>query len=183
MNREQTLHAMGLGPLWKLRAAPVSKPELAVLDAPPLLRPVGAGQVVDWLFIQDGPVSADAEKLLDAMLAAIDLKRGATVRVIVCPSTGVEHADLAAFELALQALQPRLVVVLGVQAAKVLLGKDLEPARGQVFDRGGTPCIVSYAPTFLLENRLKKAEAWVDLCFMRREARKVLTQQAVFLLK
>jgi len=184
MNREQTLHALGLGPLWKRRAPPeqFAKGVEAAVAASPVraggaaeLRP--SGEVCNWLFVQEGPVSHAAEPLLDAMLAAIDLKRGQGaqgVRVIVLAAEALN--DAAALKTALERYQARLIIALGSGVAKALLGTELEfeSARGQVLERQGIPLIVSYSPDYLLQNLPKKAGAWADLCLMRREARRLL---------
>ena len=174
MNREQTLHEMGLGPFWKLRVPPVDIAAPAVTSA---------GDVhADWLFIGNEPdeldVSANhceepfvgqASTLLDAMLAAIGLVRGQDVFLA---SAGKSRPNLAQ-QIAL--VQPKLIVALGRLAAQAVLQNDVEitAARGKLHTCNGIPVIVSYHPADLLRNPLDKALAWEDLCFMRRTMRQL----------
>lgn len=151
---------------------------------------LGVGDVeADWLFVGEGPGAEEDErgepfvgqagKLLDAMLAAIDLKRGDDVYIantVKCRPPGnrtPEPEETAACwpflarQIAL--LQPRLIVALGRPAAQTLLQAEVKigAARGRVFQHQGIPLIVTYHPAYLLRNLPDKAKAWEDLCFMR----------------
>ena len=144
----------------------------------------------DWLFIGEGPGAEEdrkgepfvgqAGKLLDAMLAAIDLKRGNDVYIantVKCRPPGnrtPEPAETAACwpflarQIAL--LKPKLIVALGRPAAQTLLQSEVKigAARGRLFEHQGIPLIVSYHPAYLLRNLPDKAKTWEDLCFMRK---------------
>ena len=152
---------------------------------------LGVGDVqADWLFVGEGPGAEEDErgepfvgqagKLLDAMLAAIDLKRGENVYIantVKCrpPGNRTPEAEetaacwpFLARQIAL--IRPKLIVALGRPAAQTLLQADVKigAARGQVFQHQGIPLIVTYHPAYLLRNLPDKAKAWEDLCFMRK---------------
>lgn len=142
-----------------------------------------------WMFVGEGPGAEEdqrgepfvgvAGKLLDAMLAAIGLKRGEGVYIanaVKCRpphnrTPGNDEIEACAPYLARQIalVQPRLLVALGRPAARALLGVDVAigAARGQVFRYRGTPVIVTYHPAYLLRNQRDKAKVWEDLCFAR----------------
>jgi DNA polymerase len=157
---------------------------------------LGVGDVdADWLFVGEGPGAEEDErgepfvgqagKLLDAMLAAIDLKRGDNVYIantVKCRPPGnrtPEPAETAACwpflarQIAL--IRPKIIVALGRPAAQMLLNTEVKigAARGQLFEHGGIPVIVTYHPAYLLRNLPDKAKAWEDLCFMRRTMREL----------
>lgn len=147
----------------------------------------------DWLFIGEGPGAEEdargepfvgaAGKLLDAMLAAIDLKRGEDVYIanaVKCrpPNNRTpEAAEIAAcrpyLERQVALLQPRLIVLLGRAAVQATLGLEgaLASLRGRAhaWEVGGRriPVIVTYHPAYLLRTPLDKARAWEDLCRAR----------------
>jgi len=152
---------------------------------------LGVGDVAaDWLFVGEGPGAEEDErgepfvgqagKLLDAMLAAIQLKRGQGVYIantVKCRPPGnrtPEKGEIAAcFPYLLrqiELLQPKLIVALGKPAAESLLDDEVKvgAARGKLFDFRGIPMIVTYHPAYLLRTLNDKAKAWEDLCFARR---------------
>lgn len=154
----------------------------------------GVGDVqADWLFVGEGPGAEEdargepfvgkAGKLLDAMLAAIDLRRGDNVYIanaVKCRpplNRTPEAEELAAcfpyLARQIELIRPKLIVALGRPAAQALLNTDIRiaSARGRCFDYHGTPVIVTYHPAYLLRNPLDKAKAWEDLCFARRQMR------------
>lgn len=151
----------------------------------------GVGDVAaDWLFVGEGPGAEEDErgepfvgqagKLLDAMLAAIDLKRGNKVYIanaVKCRPPGnrtPEPAETAAcwpfLARQIELIRPKLIVTLGKPAAQTLLQQEvtISRARGVVHDCAGIPLIVTYHPAYLLRNLPDKAKAWEDLCFMRK---------------
>jgi len=151
----------------------------------------GVGDVnADWLFVGEGPGAEEDErgepfvgqagKLLDAMLAAIDLKRGDNVYIanaVKCRPPGnrtPEPEETAAcwpfLQRQIDLLRPKLIVALGRPAAQTLLQSEIKisAARGRRFDYRGIPLVVTYHPAYLLRNLPDKAKAWEDLCFMRR---------------
>ncbi len=152
---------------------------------------LGVGDVeADWLFVGEGPGAEEDErgepfvgqagKLLDAMLAAIDLQRGKKVyigNVVKCRPPGnrtPEPEETAAcfpyLQRQIELIRPKLIVALGKPAAETLLDAEVKvgAARGRLFDYRGIPLIVTYHPAYLLRNLPEKAKAWEDLCFARR---------------
>lgn len=158
---------------------------------------LGVGDVhADWLFIGEGPGAEEdargepfvgpAGKLLDAMLAAIDLRRGDDVYIanaVKCrppknrtPEAGEMAACAPYLQRQIALIQPRLLVLLGRAAAHALLG-DIGPLgslRGRPFAYavpGGSgrpiPLVVTYHPAYLLRTLPDKAKAWEDLCRAR----------------
>jgi DNA polymerase len=150
---------------------------------------VGASEA-DWLFVGEGPGAEEDErgepfvgqagKLLDAMLAAIDLKRGDNVYIgnsVKCrppnnrtPEPGETASCWPFLQRQVELLKPKLIVALGRPAAQTLLQREVKisSARGRLFDYQGIPVVVTYHPAYLLRNLPDKARAWEDLCFMRR---------------
>lgn len=143
----------------------------------------------DWLFIGEGPGAEEdvqgepfvgqAGKLLDAMLAAIDLKRGDKVYIanaVKCRPPGnrtPEAEEMAAcwpyLQRQIALLQPRIIVLLGRAAVHTVLKSDkaLSALRGKPYDFSGIPVVVTYHPAYLLRNLPEKAKAWEDLLFAR----------------
>ncbi len=147
----------------------------------------------DWLLVGEAPGAEEdrlgepfvgqAGKLLDAMLAAIDLKRGENVyiaNVLKCRPPGNrnpeahEVAQCSPFLLRqIGLIQPKLIVAMGRFAAQTLLNSDASIAslRGTVHRFAGVPLIVTYHPAYLLRNLPDKAKAWHDLLFALRTIR------------
>jgi len=134
------------------------------------------------------PFVGQAGRLLDNMLAAIDLSRtqGAPqsavyiANVLKCRPPGnrnpapdeVAHCEPYLLrQIAL--VQPKLVIVMGRFAAQSLLGTEASIAslRGRVhhIDVAGrrVPVVVSYHPAYLLRNLVDKSKSWADLCLAR----------------
>ncbi len=121
-----------------------------------------------------------AGKLLDNMLAAIQLKRGNNVyiaNIVKCrpPNNRTPEPDeiatcLPYLQQQIALIKPKLIVALGKTAATSLLGRDatLGSLRGTVYDFQGIPLIVTYHPAYLLRSPAEKAKAWQDLCFARQ---------------
>jgi len=146
-----------------------------------------------WLFIGEGPGAEEdargepfvgqAGKLLDNMLAALDLRRGEGVYIanaVKCRPEGnrtPEAVEMAAckpyLERQIELLKPRLIVLLGRAAVHSLLGNDhpLGSLRGKRFEYRGIPVVVTYHPAYLLRNLPDKAKAWEDLLFARKQLR------------
>lgn len=144
-------------------------------------------EAADWLFVGEGPGADEdragepfvgqAGKLLDNMLAAIQLRRGDNVyiaNIVKCRPPGnrnpqAEEAAACSPYLARQIalIKPRLIVALGKVAAVNLLGRDasISSLRGAVHQYQGVPLIVTYHPAYLLRTLPDKAKAWEDLCF------------------
>lgn len=152
---------------------------------------LGVGDVAaDWLFVGEGPGAEEdvrgepfvgqAGKLLDAMLAATDLKRGENVYIanaVKCrppgnrtPDAGEMTACFPFLERQIALLRPKLIVLMGRAAVQSVLGEErsLAALRGRRHDYRGIPVVVTYHPAYLLRNLPDKAKAWEDLCFARR---------------
>ena len=149
-------------------------------------------RLADWMLVGEGPGAEEdrrgepfvgaAGKLLDAMLAAIGLKRGEQVYIanaVKCrpPHNRTPEPDEIAachpyLDRQIELVQPGLLIALGRPAAQALLGTEvrINASRGRVFERKGIPVIVTYHPAYLLRNPADKAKAWEDLCFARSVA-------------
>lgn len=153
----------------------------------------GALQQAQWLVVTD-PVDdaddgagealgGDAGRLLDRMLLAAGQSRtGEAPTAFVTPivkcrpprGRAPQPAELEACEAVLAAqvalLQPRLVLALGLQAARRLTGlaEPLGRLRGRVHRWRELPLVVTYHPAYLLRSQADKAGAWEDLCLARR---------------
>jgi uracil-DNA glycosylase family 4 len=144
----------------------------------------------DWLLVGEAPGAEEdrlgepfvgqAGRLLDAMLAALALKRGENVyiaNVLKCRPPGNRNPEPGEVtqctpyllrQIAL--IEPRLIVAMGRFAAQTLLASDATIAslRGRVHRYAGVPLIVTYHPAYLLRNLPDKSKAWSDLVFARR---------------
>jgi DNA polymerase len=144
----------------------------------------------DWLIVgeapgadedaQGEPFVGQAGKLLDAMLASIDLARGNKVYITnVLKSRPPGNRNPEPDEIAacmpyllaqIELIRPKIIVALGRFAAQTLLQTDeaIARLRGRVHLYQGVPLIVTYHPAYLLRNLPDKARAWEDLCLARR---------------
>jgi len=147
-------------------------------------------EAADWLLVGEGPgADEDAQgepfvgqagKLLDNMLAAISLKRGANVyiaNILKCRPPGNRnpepHEALQCepyLHRQIELIRPKLIVALGRVAAANLLASEASVAsmRGKIHRYRGIPLIVTYHPAYLLRNLTDKAKAWEDLLFAVR---------------
>src|SRR5687767_873873 len=150
----------------------------------------------DWLFVGEGPgADEDAQgepfvgqagKLLDSMLAAIQLKRGANVyiaNIVKCRPPGNRNPEPKEalqcepyLHRQIDLIRPKLIVALGKVAASNLLATDASIAsmRGRLHRYRGIPLIVTYHPAYLLRTLADKAKAWEDLCFAVRTMQELL---------
>lgn len=145
-----------------------------------------------WLFIGEGPGRTEdqrgepfvgpAGKLLDNIMASIQLKRGENAyiaNIVKCRPVGADGRDRAPtpeeaatclpyLERQIALIQPDILVALGKTAAVHLLGIDPDSAlgalRGKVHRYGGRPLLVTYHPAYLLRRPLEKSKTWIDLC-------------------
>ena len=153
-----------------------------------------------WLFVGEGPGADEDEqgepfvgqagRLLDAMMAAIGIRRGREAyiaNVVKCRPPGnrtptlEEAAACAPFlDRQIDLIRPRLIVALGKTAAMRLLQTEasLGSLRGKVHRYRGTPLVVTYHPAYLLRNLPDKAKAWEDLLLARRTLKKVEQEAA-----
>jgi uracil-DNA glycosylase family 4 len=146
-----------------------------------------------WMFIGEAPgADEDAQgepfvgragQLLNAMLAALGLKREEVfiANVLKCrppnnrdPQPGeVEQCEPYLIRQ-IELIQPKLIVALGRHAAHSLLKTDLALARlrGQRLSYQNIPLVVTYHPAYLLRTPSDKRKAWEDL----RRARALLRE-------
>ena len=144
----------------------------------------------DWMFIGEAPGADEdlkgepfvgqAGRLLDSMLAAIDLARAKNVyilNVLKCRPPGNRNPEPEEalkcdpfLQRQIDLVKPKLIVALGRVAVVNLLGRDASIAslRGKVLDYKGIPLVVTYHPAYLLRSLTEKAKAWEDLCFAVR---------------
>jgi len=144
----------------------------------------------DWMLIGEAPGAEEdrlgdpfvgqAGRLLDNMLAAIDLHRSRNVyiaNVLKCRPPGNRNPEPG--EVAkcsphllrqIELVKPKLILAMGRFAAQTLLATDASIAslRGKVHRYAGVPLIVTYHPAYLLRTLPDKAKAWEDLVFARR---------------
>lgn len=146
----------------------------------------------EWLFIGEGPGYYEDKQgepfvgksgsLLDNMLAALGLKRGANAyiaNVVKCRATDEQGKDrpptpeeiaacLPYLQRQIELIQPRVMVALGKTAAVSLLGMDpatpVGQLRGKIHNYRQLPMIVTYHPAYLLRQPNDKRKAWSDLC-------------------
>lgn len=151
----------------------------------------GVGDVnAEWLFVGEAPGADEdakgepfvgpAGRLLDNMLVAIGLARGANVyiaNVQKCRPPGNRTPEPAETEACrpyldrqIELIRPKLIVALGKSAATTLLGYDATIAsmRGRVHRYRDVPLIVTYHPAYLLRTLPDKAKAWEDLLLARK---------------
>lgn len=135
------------------------------------------------------PLTGDAGKLFDNMLAASGLSRETDVYVtqlVKCRPASANGGDRAPTADEAAACRPFLerelalcgastVLTLGQIAANGLLGKPLSAplagSRGSVHAFGNTALVATLHPGELLRRGLDKALAWADLCRARAQAR------------
>ncbi len=127
------------------------------------------------------PLAGDAGKLLDNMLAAVDLKREDVyvTNLVKCRPLSANGGDRAPTREEAAACRPflerelalsgaGLVLTLGQIAANGLLGKPLqEPlagSRGAVHRYRDAALVATLHPGELLRRGADKALAWADLC-------------------
>jgi DNA polymerase len=159
---------------------------------------LGTGDLnADWLFVGEAPGAEEdkqgepfvgqAGKLLDNMLAAIELKRGQNVYIantVKCRPPGNRNPEADETSACapwltrqIELIQPKIIVALGKVAAQRLLGSEATIAslRGQVHLMNGIPLIVTYHPAYLLRNLTDKSKAWEDLCLAVRTMEKAIS--------
>lgn len=155
-------------------------------------------RALDWLVVGEGPGEQEdmqgepfvgaAGKLLDQMLAAMQLSRTRThseapslyiTNVVKCRPPGNRNpmpdeveACSAHLHAQIRLLRPRFILAMGRFAAQTLLRGSvadidtvaLGKLRGTVHRHGDIPVVVSYHPSYLLRNPAEKAKSWADLC-------------------
>lgn len=148
-----------------------------------------------WMFVGEAPGAEEdrqgepfvgaAGKLLNAMLAALGLKREEVFIANVLKCRPPNNRDPQAGEVEqceshlirqIELIQPKLIVALGRHAAHSLLKTDLALARlrGQRHHYRNIPLVVTYHPAYLLRTPSDKRKAWDDL----RRARSIIAETA-----
>jgi DNA polymerase len=148
-----------------------------------------------WMFVGEAPGADEdrqgepfvgaAGKLLNAMLAALGLKREEVFIANVLKCRPPNNRDPQANEVEqcepylirqIELIQPKLIVALGRHAAHSLLKTDLALARlrGQPHSYQNIPLVVTYHPAYLLRTPSDKRKAWDDL----RRARAIISGTA-----
>lgn len=158
------------GPALRLHAPLTLYPQ-----ADPAATPVELGS--GWLVVAESaapeaPLTGDAGKLLDNMLRAMRLHRHPRTHFAAveraAPGGAADAQDAAeALQGAIATLRPAMVLVLGLTAARAVLGsrEPLGRLRAAVHRLpDGTPAVVTYDPAYLLRAPEAKAAAWADLC-------------------
>ncbi|MDT8368742.1 MAG: uracil-DNA glycosylase family protein [Longimicrobiales bacterium] len=126
------------------------------------------------------PFVGAAGKLLDLILASVDLSREDSVyicNVLKCRPPGNRNpnpeeiracAPFLARQLAL--VQPEALLAVGTFAAQLLTGRDepLGKLRGEVQRYEGIPLVVTYHPAALLRNSGWVRPTWDDLQLLRQ---------------
>ena len=154
----------------------------------------GIGSVdARWMFIGEAPGAEEdargepfvgaAGQLLDNMLAALAMARGADVfiaNVLKCrppDNRAPEPLEAAAcrpyLDRQIELVAPGVIVALGKSAACTLLDVDASVAslRNRVHRYRGTPLVVTYHPAYLLRTPADKSKVWEDLLCARRVLR------------
>lgn len=143
-------------------------------------------EAADWLFVGEAPGADEdargepfvgqAGKLLDNMLTAIGLARGANVYIANVlksrppqnrnPEPAEVRACVPYLQRQIALLQPKIIVTLGRCAAQALLGREgtLASLRGQVHRYNDIPLVATYHPAYLLRSLHEKSKAWQDMC-------------------
>jgi len=155
----------------------------------------GSGDLqADWLLVGEPP-GADEDKaglpfvgqsgkLLDAMLAALGLKRDKGVyltHVVKChpgEDRTLESAEVDAcnhfLDQQIARIQPKVILAMGRSAAYAVLERDalIQSMRGTVHYRQQgdqqIPVIVTYPPAYLLKEPAEKWKAWQDLVLAKK---------------
>ena len=127
------------------------------------------------------PFAGKAGQLLDNMLTAMQLTRGAAPRAsrvyltqaVKCQPPGrrnPEPGEVARCEPFLlrqvQLVQPRIILAMGRSATLSMLrtSEAIGKLRGRVHRYHGIPLVVTASPAYLLRHPEGKADAWEDLC-------------------
>lgn len=155
----------------------------------------GSGdQKAEWLLVGEAPGAEEdraglpfvgqSGRLLDAMLASLDLKRDKGVyltNAVKChpdenrtPTTAEVDACNSFLNQQIALIQPRIILALGRSAAYAVLGREasIQSLRGAVHYRAqgemNIPVVVTYHPAYLLRDPGEKWKAWQDLLLAKQ---------------
>ena len=146
----------------------------------PLVLVVGEGPGYDE-DIQGMPFVGKAGKLLDKMLAAIQLDRNKNcyiANIVKCrppnnrdPLPEEQAACISFLEAQIHILKPKMILCMGRISGQKLLNTDtpVGQLRGSFHDYNGIPLLVTYHPSALLRNESLKRPAWEDLKLFKRK--------------
>ena len=123
------------------------------------------------------PIAGAAAELMERMLRSIGLSPDqaytAPISCFHSPGTRIDAAQLeACAEIArhqLRLVKPKLLLLLGKEPARALLGKPLASARGHVHKIEGVRTVATFHPRYLLSQPSEKALAWRDLLLLTEE--------------
>lgn len=125
------------------------------------------------------PFVGRAGKLLDLLLASIDLSRKDSVyicNVLKCRPPGNRNpmpdeieACTPYLERQIELVAPEVILAVGGFAAQFITGRQvaLGKLRGEIYDYRGVPAVVTYHPAALLRNRGWTQATWDDLQLLR----------------
>ena len=144
----------------------------------------GPGQQED---IQGEPFVGRAGKLLDDMMAIIDLNRENTfiANIVKCRPPGnrdplpEEQAACTPWLTSqLSLLQPKIIVCLGRISAMYMISPDFKITRdhGQWFEKDGVQMMALYHPAALLRDPRKRPETFEDLKSLQKAIRERCTK-------
>ena len=151
----------------------------------PLVLVVGEGPGYDE-DIQGMPFVGKAGKLLDKMLAAIQLDRNQNcyiANIVKCrppnnrdPLPEEQAACISFLEAQIHILKPKMILCMGRISGQKLLNTDtpVGQLRGNFHDYNGIPLLVTYHPSALLRNESLKRPAWEDLKLFKRKLDQIL---------
>ncbi len=141
----------------------------------------GPGEQED---LRGEPFVGPAGKLLDDMLAMIDLDRSRVyiANIVKCrppgnrDPLGIEQDACSGWlERQIALVDPKIIVCLGRIAAMRFIGPDFRITRehGTWYDVGGRRVTATFHPSALLRDVSKRPEAFMDLRSIRKEIRAV----------
>lgn len=151
----------------------------------PLVMVIGEGPGYDE-DMQGLPFVGKAGKLLDKMLAAIQLDRNTNcyiANIVKCrppqnrdPEPEEQAACISFLEAQIHLLKPKMILCMGRISGQKLLDTQtpVGQLRGQFHDYHGIPVLVTYHPSALLRNEDLKRPAWEDLKMFRKKLDELL---------
>lgn len=126
------------------------------------------------------PFVGAAGKLLDLMLASVDLSRADSVyicNVLKCRPPGNRNPQTDEIDTCspylrrqIELVEPEVLLAVGAFAGQLLTGRSdagLGQLRGTVHSYQGVPLVVTYHPAALLRNRSWSRPTWDDLQLLR----------------
>jgi uracil-DNA glycosylase len=128
--------------------------------------------------IQGEPFVGRAGKLLDRILAAIDLSRDSVyiTNIVKCRPPGnrtPSREEVAAcwwiLEEQIRIMEPGVIVALGAPASRTMTGSSegIGKLRGKIHRYGNIPVIPTYHPAALLRTEALKRPVWEDMKILR----------------